>query len=87
MGDAVTTILNVRPANTGGLDFRGCGQNASGIMPGSSTILLFNADRTCSISVYRPSGNVVVYTLDVVVIEAPTSVVYGSGNTTPSGGY
>jgi len=65
----VKITFNVSAQNVyyGGLDFRGCGQNSGWTKPGSSTILQFTADSTCTITSYWPSSGVVKSKLQIIV--------------------
>lgn len=68
-GDMVKITFQVRSQGVyyGGLDFRGCGQNSGGTVPGGSTIVQFTADSTCTITSYWPSSGVVKSNLQVIV--------------------
>lgn len=81
-GDFVKMTLNVKPANLarGSLDFRGCGQNATGIMPGNPVNMQFYAASSCAISSYWPSSAVVKSAVEIIATQTPTSTVYGSTN-------
>jgi len=68
-GDETKITFNVKTQNVyyGGLDFRGCGQNAGKINPGSSTIVEFTASENCTITSYWPLSGVVKTNLKILV--------------------
>ena len=68
-GDETKITFNVKTQNVyyGGLDFRGCGQNAGKINPGSSTIVEFTASENCMITSYWPLSGVVKTNLKILV--------------------
>lgn len=72
-GDTVEMTLDVRTAKVsrGSLDFRGCGQNATGIKAGESLDIRFTATGTCAIASYWPNASLVKSAIEVIAVEPP----------------
>ncbi len=68
-GDDARITFQIRSQGVyfGGLDFRGCGQQAVAGKPGESVKMNFMAEETCRITSYWPSSGVKKADLDVLV--------------------